>query len=429
MSKNYFVVTYGCQMNVHESEKLSGILKTFGYVSTDSVEKADVVVFNTCCIRESAETHAYGNIGALKKIKKQKPSLIIAVGGCMTEQKGAKEKLLKTFPFVDIVFGANNPEEFGDLLAKKLNEEKHENNPYVRTSFPNAWINIVYGCNNFCSYCIVPYVKGRERSRTPSEIMSEVDECLAQGYKEITFLGQNVNSYTYNGQPYFPQLLKAVAERHKDKKFRIRFMSNHPKDVNEELIQVIKEYKNIICPYVHLPLQSGSSDILRKMNRKYTQEQYIEKVDMIRRILPDCAISTDIIVGFPTESEEDFNQTLKVVEKVKFSSAFTFVYSPRSGTVASVMDGQISKEVKKDRITRLVDFQNKITREQTKDYKGKIIEILCEGYDEKRNLYLGRDVYNRMGYFSCDKNMVGEFVKIKIQRVNGISLFGEIYEE
>lgn len=428
MSKNYFVVTYGCQMNVHESEKLSGILKTFGYVSTDSVEKADVVVFNTCCIRESAETHAYGNIGALKKIKKQKPSLIIAVGGCMAEQKGAKEKLLKTFPFVDIVFGANNPEEFSDLLAKKLKEEKHENNPYVRTSFPNAWINIVYGCNNFCSYCIVPYVKGRERSRTPSEIMSEVDECLAQGYKEITFLGQNVNSYTYNGQPYFPQLLKAVAERHKDKKFRIRFMSNHPKDVNEELIQVIKEYKNIICPYVHLPLQSGSSDILRKMNRKYTQEQYIEKVDMIRRILPDCAISTDIIVGFPTESEEDFNQTLKVVEKVKFSSAFTFVYSPRSGTVASVMDGQISKEVKKDRITRLVDFQNKITREQTRDYKGKIIEILCEGYDERRNLYLGRDVYNRMGYFSCDKNMVGEFVKIKIQRVNGISLFGEIYE-
>lgn len=423
------MVTYGCQMNVHESEKLAGILHTFGYVCADSVEKADVVVFNTCCIRESAETHAYGNIGALKKLKKQKPSLIIAVGGCMTEQKGAKEKLLKTFPFVDIVFGANDPEELGELLAKKLKREQNGDNPYMRTSFPNAWINIVYGCNNFCSYCIVPYVKGRERSRLPSEILAEVDACLEQGYKEITFLGQNVNSFTYEGKPYFPQLLKAVAERHKGEKFRIRFMSNHPKDVNEELIEVIKEYKDVICPYVHLPLQSGSTDILRKMNRKYTQEQYLEKVEMIRGILPDCAVSTDIIVGFPTETEEDFLQTLKVVEKVKFSSAFTFVYSPRSGTLAAEMDEQISKEVKKDRITRLVDFQNKITREQTKKYKGEIIEILCEGYDDKRDLYLGRDAYNRMGYFSSDKDMIGEFVKIKINKVNGISLFGDIYEE
>lgn len=429
MEKFYYVVTYGCQMNVHESEKLAGILHTFGYICADSVEKADVVVFNTCCIRESAETHAYGNIGALKKLKKQKPSLIIAVGGCMTEQKGAKDKLLKTFPFVDIVFGANNPEELGELLAKKLKREQNGDNPYVRTSFPNAWINIVYGCNNFCSYCIVPYVKGRERSRLPSEILAEVDACLEQGYKEITFLGQNVNSFTYEGKPYFPQLLKAVVERHKGEKFRIRFMSNHPKDVNEELIEVIKEYKDVICPYVHLPLQSGSTDILRKMNRKYTQEQYLEKVEMIRGILPDCAVSTDIIVGFPTETEEDFLQTLKVVEKVKFSSAFTFVYSPRSGTLAAEMDEQISKEVKKDRITRLVDFQNKITREQTKKYKGEIIEILCEGYDDKRNLYLGRDAYNRMGYFSSDKDMIGEFVKIKINKVNGISLFGDIYEE
>lgn len=429
MKKFYYVVTYGCQMNVHESEKLAGILNTFGYVCAESVEKADVVVFNTCCIRESAETHAYGNIGALKKLKKQKPSLIIAVGGCMTEQNGDKEKLIKTFPFVDIVFGANNPEEFGELLAKKLKREQNSDNPYVRTSFPNAWINIVYGCNNFCSYCIVPYVKGRERSRLPSEIMAEVDACLEQGYKEITFLGQNVNSFTYEGKPYFPQLLKAVAERHKGKKFRIRFMSNHPKDVNKELIEIIKEYKDVICPYVHLPLQSGSTDILRKMNRKYTQEQYLEKVEMIREILPDCAVSTDIIVGFPSETEEDFLQTLKVVEKVKFSSAFTFVYSPRSGTLAAEMDEQISKEVKKDRITRLVDFQNKITREQTKKYKGEIIEILCEGYDDKRNLYLGRDAYNRMGYFSSDKDMVGKFVKIKINKVNGISLFGDIYED
>lgn len=428
MSKYYHITTYGCQMNVHESEKLAGIMESYGYVSTEEIEKADIVCFNTCCIRESAETHAYGNIGALKKLKKQKPSLIIAVGGCMTEQVGAKEKLLKTFPFVDIVFGANDPEELGRQLSNKLKTNLIEENPYVRTGYPNAWINIVYGCNNFCTYCIVPYVKGRERSRDLNEIISEVDLCLSQGYKEITFLGQNVNSYSYDGKPYFPELLRIIAQKHSGEKFRIRFMSNHPKDVNEELIKVMSEYPDLICPYVHLPLQSGSSDILRKMNRKYTKEQYLDKVKMIRSIIPDCAISTDVIVGFPTETEQDFQETLSVVEQVGFSGAFTFVYSKRSGTVADKMEGQIDKQTKKDRITRLVAYQNNLTREQTKSYKGKTIEILVEDYDKKRNLYMGRDVYNRMGYFACEQDKIGEFVKIKINRVNGISLFGELVD-
>ena len=428
MSKYYHVTTYGCQMNVHESEKLAGIMESYGYVSTEEIEKADIVCFNTCCIRESAETHAYGNIGALKKLKKQKPSLIIAVGGCMTEQVGAKEKLLKTFPFVDIVFGANNPEELGRQLSNKLKTSLIEENPYVRTGYPNAWINIVYGCNNFCTYCIVPYVKGRERSRDLNEIISEVDLCLSQGYKEITFLGQNVNSYRYDGKPYFPELLRIIAQKHSGEKFRIRFMSNHPKDVNEELIKVMSEYSDLICPYVHLPLQSGSSDILRKMNRKYTKEQYLDKIKMIRSIIPDCAISTDIIVGFPTETEEDFQETLSVVEQARFSGAFTFVYSKRSGTVADKMEGQIDKQTKKDRITRLVAYQNDLTREQTKSYKGKTIEILVEDYDKKRNLYMGRDVYNRMGYFACEQDKIGEFVNIKINKVNGISLFGELVD-
>ncbi len=418
-------------MNVHESEKIAGILTEKGYTVCEDCQNADVVVFNTCCIRESAETHAYGNIGALKKLKKMKKSLIVAVGGCMTEQKGAKEKLLKTFPYVDIVFGANNPNEFKFQLEKKLNilhDEKDNRETFLRTSYPNAWINIVYGCNNFCSYCIVPYVKGRERSREESDILAEVDDVLASGYKEITLLGQNVNSYGKDGNnTSFAQLLEKICIRHADKKFRLRFMSNHPKDINEELIKIVAKYPQI-CPCIHFPAQSGSTNILSKMNRKYTREEYLQKIDMMRKIIPDCSISTDIIVGFPGETDQDYQDTCSLLEKVGFSGAFTFVYSRRSGTVAYDMPEQISKEVKRERITKLVALQNSITKEQTKQYKGKTVEILVEGFDEKRGLYLGRDIYNRMGYFKSDKNFIGEFVKIKIEKVNGVSLFGQLLD-
>jgi len=429
MSKNYFIITYGCQMNVHESEKIAGILTEKGYTACQDCQNADVVVFNTCCIRESAETHAYGNIGALKKLKKMNKSLIVAVGGCMTEQVGAKEKLLKTFPYVDIVFGANNPNEFKYQLEKKLkmvHDEKDDRETFLRTSYPNAWINIVYGCNNFCSYCIVPYVRGRERSRNEVDILAEVDDVLANGYKEITLLGQNVNSYGKDGKnTTFADLLEKICIKHADKKFRLRFMSNHPKDINEQLIKIVAKYPQI-CPSIHFPAQSGSTSILSKMNRKYTREDYLEKINMMRSIIPDCSISTDLIVGFPGETDQDFEDTCSLVEQVGFSGAFTFVYSRRSGTVAYDMPDQISKEIKRDRITKLVALQNSITKEQTKHYKGQLVEILVEGFDEKRNLYLGRDIYNRMGYFKCDKNLIGEFVTIKIDRVNGVSLFGEL---
>ncbi len=429
MRKNYFIVTYGCQMNVHESEKIAGILVEKGYEACEKAEQADVVVFNTCCIRESAETHAYGNIGALKKLKKLNKNLIVAVGGCMTEQQGAKEKLLKTFPYVDIVFGANNPNEFKFLLEKRLklsHDEKDNRELFLRTSYPNAWINIVYGCNNFCSYCIVPYVKGRERSRAEEDILNEVDSVLIQGYKEITLLGQNVNSYGKDGKnTSFSELIDKICQKHADKKFRLRFMSNHPKDINEELIKTVAKYPQV-CPSIHFPLQSGSSSILSKMNRKYSREDYLQKIHMIRSIIPDCTITTDIIVGFPGETEEDFLETCDLVEKVGFSGAFTFVYSRRSGTVANDMPDQISKEVKKQRITKLVALQNLLTKSQTKSYLGKIVEILVEGYDEKRGYYLGRDTYNRMGYVKSDKNLIGEFIKMKVERVNGVSLFGQI---
>ncbi len=427
-------------MNVHESEKLAGILVSRGYQQTDDVNLCDVIVFNTCCIRENAEQHAFGNIGALKQLKKKKPSLIIAVGGCMTQQEGEVEIFKKKYPFVDIIFGTYNLEAFGYLLDKKLKGEKRvvqvlEKNGKIleglkpfRTSYPNAWVNIMQGCNNFCTYCIVPYVRGRERSRTIENIFREVQILVMMGYKEITLLGQNVNSYgkdLENGEN-FAMLIEKLGEINGD--YRLRFMSNHPKDLTEDLVRAISKNENC-CHLIHLPLQSGSDRILKLMNRKYTSKDFLEKVELIRKYMPDCAISTDIMVGFPTETEEDFLQTLEVSKKAGFSSAFTFVYSRRKGTVADKMDEQVDDEVKKDRIMRLVDFQNEMTRLISKEYIGKTVEILCEDFDEKRALYMGRDEYGRMGYFASEKSQIGDFVNIKITSVNGISLYGEVVEE
>ena len=433
--KKYKVVTYGCQMNEHESEKLGGILEARGYEKCLSDEEADVIVFNTCCVRENAEQHAYGNIGALKGLKKKKKSLIIAVGGCMTQQKGAAEKLRSTFPFVDIVFGTDNLGDFGALLDRAVESGKHfaeitendtvtEGLPFRRNSYPNAWVNVMYGCNNFCTYCIVPYVRGRERSRKPEDVIAEVKSLVAEGYKEITLLGQNVNSYgkDLEEKTDFAELLAAVAEI--DGKFRIRFMSNHPKDFNEKLIDVIKKYDKI-CNCVHLPVQSGSDRILKLMNRHYTAEDYLSKIKLLRDKIPSCAVTSDIMVGFPTETEEDFQSTLDVVKKADYSGAFTFVYSRRSGTVADKMDGQIDDETKKDRIMRLVELQNFVNRAQSPAYNGKTVEILCEDFDEKKGYYLGRDEYGKMVYFKHGENVVGKFVNIKITEAKSISLYGD----
>ena len=396
MSKNYIIYTYGCQMNVHESEKIAGILSAKGYVSCDDVEIADVIVYNTCCVRENAEQHAFGNIGMIKKLKKSKKDLIVAVCGCMTQQKEFAEKLSSTFPFVDIVIGTFNVDKFGELLDKKLSQKNKivevldapngicESIIPLRSSYPNAWVNIMYGCNNFCSYCIVPYVRGRERSRKEEDVLKEVKGLVENGYKEITLLGQNVNSYGKDlaDGTSFAHLIDEIAKI--DGKFRLRFMSNHPKDITEEVVTAIANNEHA-CKAIHLPVQSGSSKILSLMNRKYTREQYLDEVEMIRRIIPDCAITTDIIVGFPTETEEDFLETVSLVEKVGYDGAFTFVYSPREGTVASKLDDQVPPEVKKDRIMRLVDIQNERNRADSLKYVGKRIEILVEDYDKKKN--------------------------------------------
>lgn len=435
----YKIITYGCQMNLHESEKLAGMLCERGYSLCDSEEDADIIVFNTCCIRENAEKKAEGNIGALKQLKKRKKDLIIAVGGCMTQQPGAAEKLKAEFPYLDIVFGTHNLEKFGEMLDAELSTKKKtvnvwekegeviEGTPKTRTSYPNAWVNITYGCNNFCTYCIVPYVRGRERSRTPEEIINECKDLVSAGYKEITLLGQNVNSYGHDlGNTNFSALLREIDKI--EGNFRLRFMTNHPKDFSEELIKTLSECKKT-TKNVHLPVQAGSDRVLKLMNRRYTAEDYIKKVELLRKYIPDIAVTTDIMVGFPTETEEDFNDTYDLMKKIGFAGAFTFVYSPRSGTPAAKMDGQIDEETSKRRIMKLIDLQNKENRRQSKEYLGKTVEILCEGYDDKKKKYLGRDTRGRMAYFDGDETLHGNFVNVKITGTGGMSLIGEVVSD
>ena len=418
MNKRYLIKTYGCQMNVHESEKIAGQLQTLGYEETQTAEDADVIVFNTCCVRENAEQHAFGNIGMYKKLKKEKKDLVIAVCGCMTQQGEFAKKLSATFPFVDVIIGTYNIDEFGKILQKTVDTKKRvveildkngdiceEITPY-RSSYPNAWVNIAYGCNNFCTYCIVPYVRGRERSRLPENVVDEVKNLVNEGYKEITLLGQNVNSYGHDlkNDVGFASLLDEIGKI--EGKFRLRFMSNHPKDLTEDVIEAIKRNPHA-CHAIHLPVQSGSNRILSLMNRRYSVEKYLSQIESIRKIIPDCAITTDIIVGFPTETEEDFIDTVKLVETVKFDGAFTFVYSKREGTKAAIMDGQIDPEIQKDRIMRLIDVQNELNRKESLTYVGKTVEILVEDFDEKKNSYMGRDERGKMAYFSCDENVIG----------------------
>lgn len=436
MSKFYHIVTYGCQMNVHESEKIAGVLEELGYSSTDSMESADIVVFNTCCIRENAENHAYGNIGMLKKLKAKNRDMIIAVGGCLTQQLKKAETLHEKFPYVDIIFGTHNLNKLKDYVLEKQTSRKaiirveecdssiDEETVPSRTSYPNAWVNITYGCNNFCTYCIVPYVRGRERSRRSANILAEVEELVDKGYKEITLLGQNVNSYA-NGTDDIPfyKLLEKVAAI--DGKFRVRFMTSHPKDFSEDLAKTMADNPKI-CRCLHLPVQSGSDVILRAMNRRYTVSDYISKISILKKYVPDCAVTTDLIVGFPGETEDDFNATLKLVEEVDFSSAFTFVYSKREGTKAALMDNQVPEDVSKNRIMRLVDLVNAKTREHSARFVNTVTEVLCEGYDDKKSMYLGRNEFGRMVYFKSDSDLLGKFLNVKVNEANGISLYGDI---
>lgn len=438
-NKKYCVVTYGCQMNLHESEKISGILSGMGMSAVNEPENADVVVFNTCCIRDTAERRALGNIGKMKELKKKNKNLLIVVTGCMTQQNGFAENMKERYQYVDVILGTHNISDLENQIRIRLEKKKRvaavldtdgyiddETTPVTRTSFPNAWVNINYGCNNFCTYCIVPYVRGRERSRDMKSIISECEKLINDGYKEITLLGQNVNSYG-NDVPdenvNFANLLREVAKI--DGKFRIRFMTSHPKDLTEEVVKAIRD-NDKICNNIHLPIQAGSNSVLKNMNRRYTREHYLGLIDMIRRYLPDCGITTDIMVGFPYETEEDFLDTMDIVEKVRFSTAFTFIYSVRKGTKAAEMP-QIPYEIKQNRIKRLIARQNEITEEISKDYVGNVYEILVEGLQEKKNGYVvGRTESGRLVSAKGDESMIGEFKNVKITAVKNAQLLGEI---
>ena len=435
-------------MNVHESEKIAGILEKMGYSDCPDGENPDVIVFNTCCIRDTAERRALGNIGVTKAEKKRNPDLILAVVGCMPQQEGVSESLKERYPYVDIVLGTRNIAELGDEITKvkearsrikKRSDKKYrcfdtvqpqnyleidEKTPQTRTSFPNAWINIIYGCNNFCTYCIVPYVRGREVSRDMNSVLDEVKKCVAEGYKEITLLGQNVNSYgndVDDENVNFANLLREIDKI--EGKFRVRFMTSHPKDLNDDIIDAMATSSKI-CNNLHLPVQAGSDKVLANMNRRYDSAKYLQTIEKLRQRMPDIGITTDIMVGFPTETEEDFQKTLGIVEKVRYSNAFTFIYSPRKGTPAAKME-QIPYAIKQERISRLIKLQNKITKEISDTFIDKVFEVLCEDVAPKyEGMVCGRTEGGRLVTFEGTKDDVGKFFNVRITQSKSASLFG-----
>ncbi len=393
--KYYHIVTFGCQMNVHESEKLAGMLHSLNYEETENINVADVIIFNTCCIREGAEQKAYGNIGAVKNLKKKNKNLIVAVCGCMAQKEGTISKLKESYSHVDIVFGTHNAHLLKEYILKKEKENKKtfeiwsdkseviEGVETYRTSGSNAWVNISYGCNNFCTYCIVPYVRGREISRKPEDILAEVKMLINEGYKTITLLGQNVNSYGHdfnNKDITFAKLLESIAVLEGD--FRLKFMTSHPKDLTSDVIETIAKHKKI-SKTIHLPVQSGSTQILKAMNRRYTVEKYKNLIDEIKQKIPNVSLTTDIIVGFPGETEEDFNATCELVKYVRYNNIFAFMYSKRSGTTAATMENQVPIAEKRKRVNQLLSLQKEISKEIFANYLNTYQEVLVKKITKK----------------------------------------------
>ncbi len=436
----YNVTTFGCQMNARDSEKLRGILDKVGYVRTDS-EKADFVIYNTCTVRENANNKVYGRLGVLYSYKKKNPNMIIALCGCMMQENVVIDKIKESYSFVDLIFGTHNIFKFPELLYNALLSDDMiidiwektdrivEKLPSSRKYSFKSGINIMFGCNNFCSYCIVPYVRGRERSRSSEEIIEEIEYLVSDGVKEIMLLGQNVNSYGKGLEEdiNFAKLLSKVSKI--EGLERIRFMTSHPKDLSDELIDVMARSPKI-CKHLHLPLQSGSTDILSKMNRHYTKEDYLDLVDRIRTRIPDIAITTDIIVGFPGETEEDFLETMDVVRKVEYDSAFTFIYSKRTGTPAASMDNQIPEDVIKDRFDRLLAEVQTIGRKKYEENVGLTEKVLVENVNEKdSSLVSGRMSNNAIVHFPGDSSLIGSIVDVRITDCKGFYYIGETDEE
>ena len=436
----FCVNTFGCQMNARDSEKLTGILRTIGYEEQESEDGADFVVYNTCTVRENANNKVYGRLGYLHGYKKKNPHMIIALCGCMMQEEKVVEKIKKSYRFVDLIFGTHNIFKFAELIVRTIEEKKMvvdiwEGTEQVVEQLPNqrkyrfkSGVNIMFCCNNFCSYCIVPYVRGRERSRKPEEIIREIKEFVADGVIEVMLLGQNVNSYgkTLEHPMSFAQLLEEIEKI--DGLERIRFMTSHPKDLSDELIEVMGRSKKI-CKHLHLPLQSGSSRILEIMNRKYTKEQYLELVEKIRKAVPDIALTTDIIVGFPGETEEDFEETMDVVRKVRYDSAFTFIYSKRTGTPAASMENQIPEDVVKERFDRLLREVQTIAAEKSELLTGTVQEVLVENINHQdEHLVTGRLSNNSVVHLPGEENLIGQLVKVRLDECKGFYYIGSRVE-
>ena len=437
--KTYHVVTFGCQMNARDSEKLAGILERIGYAETDT-EDADFVIYNTCTVRENANLRVYGRLGQMKRTKQRHPDMLIALCGCMMQEPLVVDKIRKSYRHVDIIFGTHNIFKLAELIQTRLNTGKMvvdiwkdtnqivEDLPNERKYSFKTGVNIMFGCNNFCSYCIVPYVRGRERSREPKDIIREIERDVADGVKEVMLLGQNVNSYGKNLENpiSFAKLLQEIEKI--EGLERIRFMTSHPKDLSDELIAVMGQSKKI-CRHLHLPLQSGSSRILKLMNRKYTKESYLDLVDRIRKGCPDISLTTDIIVGFPGETEEDFLETMDVVEKVGFDSAFTFIYSKRTGTPAASMENQVPEDVVKDRFDRLLKLVQQKASEASARFTGSVQKVLVEDVNEHdETMVTGRMSNNLLVHFKGTPDLIGQIVDVHLEECKGFYYIGNLSE-
>ncbi len=432
--RSYHIVSMGCQMNERDSESVAGMLEAMGMSRADVREEADLILYNTCCVRENAENKALGNVIWLKELKKDKPDLMICVGGCMTQEKGMAAMMKKRYPFIDLIYGTHNLYRLPEYVWRVLTERRPvvevmdtdgevvEGMPERRRNRFNAFVNIMYGCNNFCTYCIVPYVRGRERSRTPEAVIAECVRLQDEGAQEIMLLGQNVNSYRGGGAE-FAELLYRIDRLGIP---RIRFMTSHPKDISEELIRVMASAKHV-CHSLHLPAQHGDDRVLAAMNRRYTRKRYLEIVSALREAIPDIALSTDLIVGYPGETEEAFEETMRLVREVRFDSAFTFVYSPRPGTPAAKLPDQIPAEVSTERIQRLIALQKQITRERLGAAVGKTQRVLVTGHSRRDASWLaGKNEYNVTVNFPGDARWIGQFADVAITSCGESTLRGEL---
>jgi len=438
LNKKYFVKTYGCQMNEHDSENIKAILEDMSFEQSSNMEDADIILLNTCAIRENAHNKVFGLLGRIKHMRQEK-EIMVGFCGCMAQEESVVEEIMNKYKWVDFVFGTHNIYDLPNILEHTINKKKQqvevlsqegdiiENLPVKRDSKYKAWINIMYGCDKFCTYCIVPYTRGKQRSRLPRYIIDEVKQLVKEGYKEVTLLGQNVNAYGKDLDIDYTMadLLEEVA---KTNIARIRFVTSHPWDFNDNMIEVISKYKNIM-PYIHLPLQSGSDKILKLMGRKYTKEEYINLFNKLKEKVPNCSITTDIIVGFPNETEEDFKETLDVVNKCKYDSAFTFIFSPREGTPAARMKDDISLEEKENRLQRLNEIINKYSKENNDKYLNKIVPVLLEDYSSKKQDCLkGYTDTMKLVNVKANKEYLGKIVMVKITNVKTWSMDGEIVE-